>query len=52
MSKKSEILMEIVSIDGKNFHKVRKNKGFTISLEDAFLEKPQLGDQIDPPPEL
>ena len=53
MSKKSEILMEIVSIDGKNFHKVTKNKGFTLSLEDAFLEKPQGGgDQIDPPPEF
>ena len=45
--------MEIVSIDGKNFHKVTKSKGFTLSLEDAFLEKPQGGgDQTDPPPEF
>ena len=40
--------MEIVSIDGKNFHKVTKNKGFTLSLEDAFLEKPQRGAKLIP----
>ena len=28
--------------------KVTKNKGFTLSLEDTFFEKPQ-GGQIDPP---
>ena len=26
-----------------------KNQGFTLSLEDTFLEKPQGRDQIDPP---
>ena len=30
--------------------KVTKKQGFTLSLEDTFLEKPQeAGDQIDPP---
>ena len=29
--------------------KVTKNYGFTLSLEDTFFEKPQVGDQIDPP---
>ena len=29
--------------------KVRKNQGFTPSLENAALEKPQGGDQIDQP---
>ena len=28
---------------------VTKNQGFTLSLEDTFLEKPWRG-QIDPPP--
>ena len=28
--------------------KVTKNEGFTLSLEDTFLQKPQ-GGQIDPP---
>ena len=31
--------------------KVIKNQGFTLSLEDAFFEKPQgRGCQVDPPP--
>ena len=30
--------------------KVTKKQGFTLSLEDTFLEKPQGGDQIEPPP--
>ena len=32
--------------------KVTKNQGYTLSLEDTFLEKPQGGSQIDslPPP--
>ena len=33
--------------------KVKKNQGFTLSLEDTFFEKPQGGEggggQIDPP---
>ena len=29
--------------------KVTKNHGFTLSLEDTFLEKPQGAGQIDPP---
>ena len=29
--------------------KVRKNQGFTLSLGDAFFEKLQRGNQIDPP---
>ena len=33
--------------------KVTKNQGFTLSLEDTFFKKPQVGGwggQIDPPP--
>ena len=30
--------------------KVTKNRGFTLSLEDTFVEKPQGGCQIDAPP--
>ena len=29
--------------------KVTKNQGFTLSIEDAFFEKPQGGGQIDLP---
>ena len=29
--------------------KVIKKQGFTLSLEDSFLKKPQRGGQIDPP---
>ena len=30
--------------------KATKNQGFTLSLEDTFFEKPQVGGQIDSPP--
>ena len=30
--------------------KVTKNQGFTLSLEDTFLEKSQGGGQIETPP--
>ena len=30
--------------------KVTKNQGFTLSLEDAFLEKPKGGIKLIPPP--
>ena len=32
--------------------KVTKNQGFTLSLEETFLEKLQGGDQIEPPTHL
>ena len=53
--------MKIVNIDGENLHayelleefqwhfQERCDQGFTFSIEDTFLEKPQGGGQIDSP---
>ena len=50
--------MKIANIDGENLHimwlskilKVAKNQGFTLSLENTFLEKQQGGSIWHPSP--